>query len=244
MTTMDRLRTLARDRGLTVDAGTSEGAKKAAMTRAQHQSAATHHGEQAAHHQYQSESHSPVGGPRTPQYAQHKTAGRLHYSAMVAHSHATRHFGTAEYAEHAARAASATRAAERASSKVHDAIETRDPGVEKTMHEFKRGQLHSGSKKGPVVRNRKQAIAIALSQQRRGDAALGGAAKVAGGVNSAVGGAGKIARRIGAGIRNATARVYSSHDAATQWDRIRRRARDRGMKVLPDGSGFFVATTK
>lgn len=35
--------------------------------------------------------------------------------------------------------------------------------VEKVMGEFKRGTLHSG-KKGPVVKSRKQAIAIALSE--------------------------------------------------------------------------------
>lgn len=39
--------------------------------------------------------------------------------------------------------------------------------VEKTMGEFKRGTLHSGSKKGPVVKGRKQAVAIALAQARR-----------------------------------------------------------------------------
>src|SRR5262249_20031681 len=39
--------------------------------------------------------------------------------------------------------------------------------VEATMHEFKEGSLHSGSKKGPKVTNRKQAIAIALSQARK-----------------------------------------------------------------------------
>jgi hypothetical protein len=39
--------------------------------------------------------------------------------------------------------------------------------VEKTMHEFKEGELHSGSKAGPMVTNRKQAVAIALSQARR-----------------------------------------------------------------------------
>jgi hypothetical protein len=36
-----------------------------------------------------------------------------------------------------------------------------------TMSEFKSGTLHSGSKTGPVVTNRKQAVAIALSQQQR-----------------------------------------------------------------------------
>ena len=37
----------------------------------------------------------------------------------------------------------------------------------KVLGEFKRGTLHSGSKKGPVVKSRKQAVAIALSEQRR-----------------------------------------------------------------------------
>jgi Family of unknown function (DUF6496) len=36
--------------------------------------------------------------------------------------------------------------------------------VRKTLREFKRGTLHSGSKKGPKVTNRKQAVAISLSQ--------------------------------------------------------------------------------
>ena len=36
--------------------------------------------------------------------------------------------------------------------------------VSKVMHEFKEHDLHSGSKKGPVVSNKKQAIAIALSE--------------------------------------------------------------------------------
>lgn len=36
--------------------------------------------------------------------------------------------------------------------------------VGKVMREFKTGTLHSGSKKGPLVKNQKQAIAIALSE--------------------------------------------------------------------------------
>lgn len=39
--------------------------------------------------------------------------------------------------------------------------------VQKVMGEYKRGSLHSGSKKGPVVKSRQQAIAIAMSEQRR-----------------------------------------------------------------------------
>lgn len=35
--------------------------------------------------------------------------------------------------------------------------------VQKVMHEYKTGTLHSG-KGGPVVKSRKQAIAIALSE--------------------------------------------------------------------------------
>jgi hypothetical protein len=36
--------------------------------------------------------------------------------------------------------------------------------VGKVMHEFKEGTLHSGGKGGPVVTNRKQAIAISMSE--------------------------------------------------------------------------------
>lgn len=39
--------------------------------------------------------------------------------------------------------------------------------IRKVMDEYKEGELHSGSKKGPVVKNRKQAIAIALSSTRK-----------------------------------------------------------------------------
>jgi len=40
--------------------------------------------------------------------------------------------------------------------------------VGKVMREFKAGELHSGSKSGPVVKSRKQAIAIGLSEARKG----------------------------------------------------------------------------
>lgn len=39
--------------------------------------------------------------------------------------------------------------------------------VKKTMGEFGKGKLHSGSKSGPKVTNRRQAVAIALNQARR-----------------------------------------------------------------------------
>lgn len=37
---------------------------------------------------------------------------------------------------------------------------------ERVMKEFKSGTLHSGSKHGPIVRDRKQAIAILMSERR------------------------------------------------------------------------------
>lgn len=39
--------------------------------------------------------------------------------------------------------------------------------VGRVVEEFERGELHSGSKKGPKVTSKKQAIAIALSEGRR-----------------------------------------------------------------------------
>lgn len=36
--------------------------------------------------------------------------------------------------------------------------------MKKVMHEYKEGKLHSGSKKGPMVKNPKQAIAIGMSE--------------------------------------------------------------------------------
>ncbi len=39
--------------------------------------------------------------------------------------------------------------------------------MEKSMSEFKHGTLHSGSKAGPKVKSRKQAIAIGMSQARK-----------------------------------------------------------------------------
>ena len=39
--------------------------------------------------------------------------------------------------------------------------------IHKVMSEFKHGTLHSGSKKGPVVEKKSQAIAIAMSEQRK-----------------------------------------------------------------------------
>jgi Family of unknown function (DUF6496) len=40
--------------------------------------------------------------------------------------------------------------------------------VAKSMREFSAGKLHSGSKKGPVVKSKAQALAIGYSEARRG----------------------------------------------------------------------------
>ena len=40
--------------------------------------------------------------------------------------------------------------------------------IKRVMREFQAGSLRSGSKKGPMVRSRKQAVAIALSEARKG----------------------------------------------------------------------------
>ena len=44
--------------------------------------------------------------------------------------------------------------------------------ISKVMGEFKHGELHSGSKKGPVVSSPKQAVAISLSEARESGAKI------------------------------------------------------------------------
>lgn len=49
--------------------------------------------------------------------------------------------------------------------------------VHQEMHAFKEGQLHSGSKHGPIVKNRKQAVAIAMSESGQSNKQKGHAMK-------------------------------------------------------------------
>ena len=44
--------------------------------------------------------------------------------------------------------------------------------IGKVMREYKKGELHSGSKKGPVVNKKNQAIAIGLSEARKAGAKI------------------------------------------------------------------------
>ncbi len=46
--------------------------------------------------------------------------------------------------------------------------EKKENKIEKVMGEFKENKLHMGSKKGKIVKNKDQAIAIALSESRKG----------------------------------------------------------------------------
>jgi hypothetical protein len=39
--------------------------------------------------------------------------------------------------------------------------------IHKVMHEFKTHHLHSGSHSGPIVKSRKQAVAIAISMANK-----------------------------------------------------------------------------
>lgn len=52
---------------------------------------------------------------------------------------------------------------------LHDYLKTEPAKVKikKTMDEWKSGELHSGSKEGPIVTDQKQAEAIAINQAKR-----------------------------------------------------------------------------
>jgi hypothetical protein len=84
--------------------------------------------------------------------------------------------------------------------------------VAKVMREYKKGELHSGSKKGPVVKNRKQAVAIALSEARKAGA--------------------KIPKKAEGGIFNDENLAYKSKGPKTRYTPIkgRRMARERAME--------------
>lgn len=43
----------------------------------------------------------------------------------------------------------------------------REAKIKKVMKEFDEGKLHSGSKKGPIVTNKRQALAIGYSEAKR-----------------------------------------------------------------------------
>ena len=55
-------------------------------------------------------------------------------------------------------------------TRIKSKVKSKKPGhkkFEKVLHEYKEGSLHSGSKKGPKVKNKSQALAIAFSEDRK-----------------------------------------------------------------------------
>jgi len=84
--------------------------------------------------------------------------------------------------------------------------------VQKVMREYKEGKLHSGSKKGPLVKNREQAVAIALSEARKAGA--------------------KIPKKAEGGIFTDEAMAYQSKGPKTRYTpaKGRREARERAME--------------
>ena len=84
--------------------------------------------------------------------------------------------------------------------------------ISKVMREYKEGKLHSGSKKGPKVESRKQAVAIALSEARKAGA--------------------KIPKKAEGGIFNDEDMAYESKGPKTRYSaaRSRREAKKRAME--------------
>lgn len=57
---------------------------------------------------------------------------------------------------------------EKKESKAHERKENKkEKKIKKVIREFDRGELHSGSKNGPVVKDKKQALAIGYSEAKK-----------------------------------------------------------------------------
>lgn len=90
--------------------------------------------------------------------------------------------------------------------------EVKGKKIGKIMGEYKRGELHSGSKKGPKVTSEKQAMAIALSEARKAGA--------------------KIPKKAEGGIFNNEDMAYESKGPKTRYSaaRSRRESKERAME--------------
>jgi hypothetical protein len=114
------------------------------------------------------------------------------------------------------------------------------------MHKWKHGQLHSGSKKGPVVKNQKQAIAIMLSEKRKGYQMGGSPLTGLGGgvlpqqfgspIGSAFGGRGDSPTLMGAGGQGQTNQQWLSKMPASPMAPVAGLQQQNGMMGgRPDG---------
>lgn len=81
--------------------------------------------------------------------------------------HPEKSFKKFEKKEHASKPMDSMEKAEHKFKKARLKARSEMPKMEKVMSEYKHGSLHSGSKKGPKVKSRKQAIAIGLSEARK-----------------------------------------------------------------------------
>jgi hypothetical protein len=90
--------------------------------------------------------------------------------------------------------------------------------VHKVMEEYKEGDLHSGGKKGPKVKSRKQAIAIALKEAGASRPPTGKSAK---------GGKGKSASASRRGSTHAARSAAAKKAAATRKANARRASSSR-----------------
>lgn len=110
--------------------------------------------------------------------------------------------------------------------------------VGKVMGEYKEGKLHSGSKKGPEVTNRKQAVAIALNEARSAGAKIpmkkagGGAisdkdARMARGARE--GALSQVAKKVGSRMsESVSSRPVDSKGRPVSMDQLNRMNRDIG----------------
>lgn len=61
----------------------------------------------------------------------------------------------------------AKKKAKKVMKKVTKKKDTKQRKITKVMREYESGELHSGSKKGPVVKDKAQALAIGYSEARK-----------------------------------------------------------------------------
>lgn len=71
-----------------------------------------------------------------------------------------------EKSEHKKRSSKKKHVKKSAKKKLH-VTPKREKKISKVMREFKGKKLHSSSKNGPLVKNKRQALAIALSEARK-----------------------------------------------------------------------------